>query len=194
MTEETGAMPTQPAGEMSAEIESPKSEPVAITDPKDLAAQLEETRKALQKANREAAERRKMLEKYELERKQKEDAELSEAERYKKQADELTAELTKLRHIDLARRVAEKTGLPMALAERLRGDDEETMTADAEALLATLPKTAPVPTAIPPANPGKAKVEDNEARLRSIITGDSASIFNPAKAREMGGGAFSVDK
>jgi hypothetical protein len=60
--------------------------------PKVLLAELEETRKALQKANRESAQRRKKLEELEARERAREDAELSEMEKLQKQLDEIKAE------------------------------------------------------------------------------------------------------
>ena len=51
------------------------------TDEVDLTAELEETRKALKRANREAAERRKLLEQYEREAEQRKQDEMSEIEK-----------------------------------------------------------------------------------------------------------------
>ena len=60
--------------------------------PKVLLAELEETRKALQKANRESAQRRKKLEELEAKEREREEAELSEMDKMQKRLDEITAE------------------------------------------------------------------------------------------------------
>lgn len=82
-------------------------------------------------SEREAAEQKRLEEQQkfqELYEKEKAKREAAEAQR---QALELTS---------LKRRVADEVGLPKALAERLQGETEEDITADAKALLKTLPR------------------------------------------------------
>ncbi len=80
-----------------------------------------------------------------------ETARLAEQGKYKEIADSLQAKLeaaqsaARANEIRLLQRdVAAKTNLPVALAERLRGETEDEMIADARSILAALPKpTAP---------------------------------------------------
>lgn len=78
-----------------------------------------------------------------------ETARLAEQGKYKEIADALQAKLdaaataAKSAELRLLQRdVAAKTGLPAALAERLRGEDEADMIADAKSILQALPKPA----------------------------------------------------
>lgn len=82
--------PAAPAAEKDAAQENTDTKPAP--SPEELQAELERTRKALNQANRESAERRKRIEAYEAEEQKKRDAELSEAERLKKERDALIAE------------------------------------------------------------------------------------------------------
>jgi soluble cytochrome b562 len=75
-------------------VETAATETDAGNDAQDadaLKAELTEIRKALKKANAEAAERRKALEAYETAEKQRKEAEMSEVEKAQKQAAEIKA-------------------------------------------------------------------------------------------------------
>lgn len=68
----------------------------AGNDANDVAAELERTRAALRKANREAAANRKRLEELEQAEQDRQQAELSEAERWKKKAEETERQLAEV--------------------------------------------------------------------------------------------------
>ena len=91
MAEETqGEMPNQDQGdEMEPTNQQADSGSVTL---EDLQAELEETRKALSKVNRESAQRRKKLDEFETREREREEAELSEMERLQKQIDLLNTE------------------------------------------------------------------------------------------------------
>ena len=91
MAEETqGEMPNNDQGnEMEPNQQQAESESVTL---EDLQAELEETRKALSKANRESAQRRKKLEEFEKVEREREEAELSEMDKLQKQINQLNAE------------------------------------------------------------------------------------------------------
>ena len=111
-------------------------------------AELERLRSALAKANKEA-------EKHRLAKKAEEDAKLSEIERAKRDAEEATRELDKIRRDNLRQKVALDTGLPAKWVGRLQGDSEEELAADAASILADLNKTrqpAPDPSQGPRSN------------------------------------------
>lgn len=77
-----------------AEDDPPAGEPKKKqATPEELAAELEKTRKALKKANAQAATHRKKADELSAAEKQRQDAELSEVERLKKQLADLTSEL-----------------------------------------------------------------------------------------------------
>jgi multidrug efflux pump subunit AcrA (membrane-fusion protein) len=78
------------ASEMEAPVNaemasSHEADASTTADPQEELAKL---RAALKKANKEAAERRKLLEQYEAERKQKEEAELSELDKLRRQLEQ----------------------------------------------------------------------------------------------------------
>jgi len=99
------------------------------------------------KANAEAAKRLKEIE----------DSEKSEVTRAGERIAELEKALADERMTNLRNKVAAAKGLPPALAARLTGDDEDAMSADADALLEGLgtlkpPKPTPADTGagVPP--------------------------------------------
>lgn len=89
-TEETPPVTVVVEEEKPKVEEAPPATPEAPVA-KDLADELERTRKALKDANAESATRRKKLEKYEADEKAREEAQLSELEKEKKRADEAVA-------------------------------------------------------------------------------------------------------
>jgi len=127
----------QPAGERPISETGAEVVTISKTD-------FEKMQKALREANTEAARRRK-----ELEDRQK--AEMTEAERLKKDLDEERA----LRLGLMRESVAAKYGLPELLASRLQGGTREEMEEDARAVAAALPKpAAKSPGPVTPGNPG----------------------------------------
>ncbi|HHU10579.1 MAG TPA: DUF4355 domain-containing protein [Intrasporangiaceae bacterium] len=118
----------------------------AATAPDDLGdagkKALEAERRARTAAEREAKELRTRLEEHEA-------AQLSELERAKKEADTYKAELLAVQSANLRQRIALEKGLPLNLVDRLRGDTEQDIAADADALMALVnaPRTpSPDPT------------------------------------------------
>lgn len=187
--------PAEQPKEVKAEI---ASEPKAA----ELEAELEKTRKALKEANREAADRRKRLDELEAaEKKRAEDA-MSETEKLNarlKELEQVAAEKDRLlqekERQELQRKIAKEVGIPDALANRLMGDDEEAMKADAETILASLPKQeAAKPTApkLSPTNPANGKVEETHAQRRARLLGKQDNPWTPGGAADRGGGVVVV--
>jgi hypothetical protein len=170
--------------------------------------ELEKTREALKKANKEAADRRKRLEELEAaEAKRNQDA-MSETEKAQARIQQLETEKAQLeakhREIerrDLQRKVAEAVGLPLALAERLRGDSEEDLTDDAKSMLELLPKKQ---EATPPekhlpkldaTNPGNGKLGETLAQKKDRLKiGTRTNPFMAGDAESRGGGVVQVEK
>jgi hypothetical protein len=90
-------------------------------------------RAALAKANKEA-------ERLRLKEKEREDAQLSEIEKAKRDADEAKIELEKLRSAKVRADIALELGLPAKWVGRLQGDTEDELRADAAEILADLNK------------------------------------------------------
>jgi type IV secretory pathway VirB10-like protein len=86
---------------------------------------------ALKKANKEAETLRLKL-------KDIEDRDKSETQRATEEASQAKADAAQARTDFLRLKVGMAKGLPASLAERLKGDNEEEMTADADALLVAL--------------------------------------------------------
>ena len=97
------------------------------------AEEVAKIRAALAKANKEA-------EKLRLREKEREDAQLSEIEKAKRDAEEATRELEKLRSAKVRADVALEVGLPAKWVGRLHGETEEELRADALSILADLNK------------------------------------------------------
>lgn len=140
---EKGEMPQDgPASETPAveEKQAPaeqNTETVTLTK-----VEYDKVLKALKEANAEAAKRRKELD-------DKAKAEMTEAERLKKDLEAAQAERLGL----LRESVAVKHGLPEALANRLQGATREEMEADAAELAKVLPKPATKSPGPVPPNP-----------------------------------------
>lgn len=201
-----GEMPEQQVE--TPPTEQPKEKPAEITsktkDASELEAELEKTRKALKDANKEAAERRKRLEELEKAEADRKAAEMTEAEKQQARLKELEAALSEKERLlkekerqDLQRKVAKAVGLPEGLAGRLTGDDEETMTADAQAILELLPKQEaekkPTPR-LEPTNPANAKKGETRAQAKARILGTSGNVWDGSNASERGGGVVIVEK
>jgi len=94
---------------------------------------------------------------------------------------------------EMKRTVAERIGLPVALASRLMGDSEADIERDGKALLETLPKTPkPQPGVVP--NPGAGATQVNsDAEMLKRIRSNSPDIFALSAAQQMGGGYISSE-
>jgi anthranilate phosphoribosyltransferase len=114
------------------------------------ATELEDIRAALKKANGEAAKYRKTAEQVEVERKAKEEAEMTALQKAEARAKDLEAQLNGERHARLQAAVAAKVGLPAQLADRLKGETAEELEADAKAIKELIPAQP----AQKPASPG----------------------------------------
>ena len=158
-------------------------------------AEFDKMAAALKEANKEAAARRKRLEQLEAEEAKRKEAELTETEKATKRAQELEAKLKAYERAEAQRRVAEKTGLPHALATRLMGETDEDMEADAKALLESLPKPEKPTPGIQPTNPPTGTKAKTEAERKAEIFGAPVtSPFDPEFVRQKGGGVVFSEK
>lgn len=150
---------------------------------------------ATKKANAEALKFRKQIEALEQADKAKQEAELSETEKLKRDLAAAQAQLKAAQIDNMKRTIAAAVGLPAPLAARLQGDDEETLKADAMALLESLPKADTKKPTLPVTNPGNnAGGGDTEAQRRAKIYSPGGNLFDPATAQKIGGGVFVLDK
>lgn len=132
------------------------------------AAELEQIRTALKKANGEAAKYRKTAEQVEVDRKAKEEAEMTALDKAEKRAAAAETELKRERHTRLQETAAKNAGLSPKLADRLKGDTLEEMEADAKAIIEDLPKPAPKGPGSPPPPKGRSN-QTPQAGVKPII-------------------------
>ena len=99
----------------------------------DKDAELARIRTALAKANKDA-------ERLRLREKEREDAQLTEFEKAKRDADEARSELEKVRSAKVRADIALELGLPAKWVGRLHGETEDELRADAAEILADLNK------------------------------------------------------
>ena len=86
------------------------------------------------------------MKQFQSERELAEAAKLSDLERAQKAAQEAAAQLAEYQKTAIRQKVALEKGIPANLVDRLRGDDEESLSVDADELLALLNKpTSPRP-------------------------------------------------
>ena len=96
---------------------------------------LEREREARREAEKRAREQERRLAELEDRDKSEVERERARAGREKQRADDAEARIRGLELDALRREIALEVGLPAALAERLRGDDERSLKADARRLL-----------------------------------------------------------
>ena len=162
----------------------------------ELQAELEKTALALKEANKEAADRRKKLNAYEEAEKKRLEAEMTEAEKTAAKLRAQETEIATLKHQQIIRKVADEIGLPPVLAERLRGDTEEELKADAEKLKELIPtkepekddKTKNLKLKNSVTNPANGHLDETPQQIRERLHPKGSGIFDPVKVREMGGG------
>jgi len=131
----------------------------------------------LRAENKEAAKAKKRLEEFEQAEAKRKEAAMTETEKATKRAAELEAKLKAYERTEAQRKVAEKVGLPAALATRLQGETPEELEADAKALLETLPKpTKPAP-GINATNPGNASTQETREQKKARLAGTSPDVF-----------------
>ena len=125
------------------ETVAPTPADVVQGDPVELG---EAGKKALDAERKRANALEKQLKQFQAEREQAEAAKLSDLERAQRAAQEAAAQLAEYQKTAIRQKVALEKGVPAELVDRLRGDDEESLSVDADALLALLNKpTSPRP-------------------------------------------------
>lgn len=169
-------------------------------------AELEKLRKALKDANKEAAERRVRLDELEKAEADRKAAQMSEQEKLQAKLRELESSIAQRDALlkekerqELQRKVAKAVGLPDGFAERLRGDTEEELTADANTVLELLPKQTqgtekpklPKPDVT---NPGDAKKGETREQMKQRALGRNVNTFDSEFGKNHGGGVSFVEK
>jgi hypothetical protein len=114
---------------VAPEAVEPQGDPVELGDG---------GKKALEAERKRANALEKQLKAFQGEREAAEAEKLTELERAQKAAKEASERLAEYEKTTMRQKVALDTGLPAALVGRLQGDDEESLIADAESLMALL--------------------------------------------------------
>lgn len=142
------------------------------------------------KAEKEWKREQKELEQLRAEREERKKADMTEAERYKQEAEALKAELAREKAGRMRLQVAAEYSLPEALANRLVGETIEDMKADAEQLAKLLPKPKKENPSLNPTDIGDGKKGETDAQKRARIYNKGADLFDPESIRQKGGGVF----
>lgn len=176
------------AQSVAASVDKSVTQPAVEVWDEERARKTIENLRAIEKQAKKDA---KELEELRAKEKQRADAELTELERFKKQASEAETRMAQLQLDLLKRDVISEIGLPAVLADRLKGTTKEELLADARILLEVIPqpitptKTAP---ALKVTNPSNAQTVETEAQKRERLFGRQANIFDANAIRERGGG------
>lgn len=152
-----------------------------------------ETIHKLREIEKQYNKERKELDRLKADEAKRKEAEMSELEKAQKRAADLEAELSRERVEKLRVKVAARYQLPDSLADRLKGETEEELDADAKALAELLPKQQK--KADLKANDvagGQQKETDQQRRAR--LYGFGNNPFDQATVERNGGGVFFVNK
>lgn len=156
MSDDNGVQDAQPAvPAQDAPVETPPApKPAEKTDIKSLPDDIQTYIKELRHENRQHREAKEQAERAAREA---ETAKLTEQGEFKRLYEEAQAALAKLnddlkaeRVTNLRQKVAAAVKLPAELVDRLRGETEEELTADAETLLKAIPQSVRSATALAP--------------------------------------------
>lgn len=186
---------TQPA---SAAIEPEKAQPLeqpvnvtpappaSVEEPFDRERAMN-TIHQLREIEKKAKQDAKELERFKAEEQKRKDADLTEAERLRKQLDDVTKAKTELEMSVMRRDVIAETGLPAVFADRLKGATKDELLADAKALKESLPQLKQ--QSQPVTNPGNASPNETDAQRRERLFGKQGNtIFDMESVKQMGGG------
>lgn len=147
----------------------------------------------LREQEKEARRIAKEFEVLKAEAKKREEAELSELEKIRKQATELESHNAKLQ-ADIWRRDAiAEAGLPSIFADRVKGATKEEMTEDAKELAKLLPQQKPAPH-VSPTNPNGANPAETEQQKRERLFGRQSNLFDMEAIKANGGGVRFINK
>lgn len=138
MAKTTGAEPTTPIpAEPATEPAAPVTPEPIPTEPAKDVAWWESKAKAFEHEKEVAF---KKLKKFEDAEQQRTEAEKTDLQKALDRAEEAELKAAEAERKMLCQKIAAEVGLPAIFAERLQGDDEEAMRADAVKLLEALPK------------------------------------------------------
>lgn len=184
-----GQPPADPAPVAAPTHDAPDV-PEWVKDPAKAYAEIQK----LRGGEAEARQAKKRLADLEAQAKVSEDQRLADqqkwqelAEKRERELEQVRADAKKAELLVLRLRVATDLGLPPALAERLKGETEDDLRADAEALKALLPPPAssqtPAPGARPTTSavPGGPPARETDDQRRARLFGASTTMFDRNK-------------
>lgn len=128
----------------------------------------EELARKLRNKTEEAERLHKKVEKFEAEESERKKSAMSETEQLKMERDQLAIKAKELETKQHQRDAAEKVGLPLVFADRLKGATPEELEADAMKLLENMPKgtkKAPTTPASSPADGGQTVTDEERRRF-----------------------------
>jgi hypothetical protein len=140
-------------------------DPTPIPEPKPEDQLGDAGQKAIKAERARASAAEKRVAELEADAQKRADAELTETERLKKENAALAERATKAERDALRVSVAAAKSLPATLANRLQGDTQEELEADADALIAAFPVASSSPRPDPSLGP------KNEAPTASVESG-----------------------
>lgn len=142
----------------------------------------------LREIEKQAKKDARELEQLRAEKAKRDEAEMTELQKFQKAANEREAENAKLKADILRRDVIAETGLPAIFADRLKGMTKEEMLADAQELAKTLPTVKMAPK-LPATEPANASTKETEAQRYERLFGvQGQNLFDPDRLKERGGG------
>ena len=185
-TPEPGA--AQPQAAVQSEAVVPPTQP-AETEEFDKARAMELIAK-LRDVEKKAKQESKELETLRAEQKKRSEAEMTELQRFQKQAEELQAQNAKLQSDLIRSKVIQEVNLPSIFADRLQGSNYEEMLADAKKILEVLPKQTTTKTAptLNATNPANGQITETDAQMRERLFGKQGNVFDIGKVKSGGGG------
>jgi len=171
MTEPEGKMPETEAQGADVAVDTIDAEPF---DKERAMETIRKQREEVKQVKKLAQE----LERYKSAEEARKLAEMSETDRLKAELDRAKSELKATSIRTMQMEVATKTGLPVALASRLKGETLEEMEADAKAILELLPKSKTAPNT-GATNPGdQASKDETHAAKKARLLGQAPDIYS----------------
>ena len=183
MSDQSVTLVEPQAGATPPESEKINGEPV---DAARAMATIEKLRAEIKELKPKARQAEELSE---AEKKRKE-AEMTEVQKLQAELEKSKAELKATQLIEMRRAAAAKVELPVAFADRLRGETPEELEEDAKKLLEALPKAPKIP-ALGATNPGTgASQGETYEQQWARIHGQSVNPWDPNVHRQQGGGIF----
>ena len=136
---------------------------------------------------------KKELENFKAEDAKRKEAEMSDLEKAQKKAAQLEADLKAERLQNLKLKVAGKYQLPESLANRLQGETEDELDADAKALAELLPKQQKA-AKLPVTDPAEPEKGETDQQRRTRLSRQGGNFWDADMMKQKGGGAFISSK